>query len=35
MQPATGEAEFDNAIEALDATAVIAGIYGRTEWCDY
>jgi hypothetical protein len=35
MQPATDEAEFDNAIEALHATAAIAGIYGRTKLCDY
>jgi hypothetical protein len=35
MQPATDEAEFDNAIEALHATAAIAEIYGRTKLCDY
>jgi hypothetical protein len=35
MQPATDEAEFNNAIEALEATAASAGIYGRTKVCDY
>jgi hypothetical protein len=35
MQSATDEAEFDNAIEAMEATAAIAGIYGRAKLCDY
>jgi hypothetical protein len=35
MQPATDEAEFDNAIEALEATAASAGIFGRANLCDY